>query len=952
MGKKTPPEDLVIPPQDSRICGTICVCQMTAVLSSVALVYLTVAIYMPALRAFSSNINEKPVMCMTTRSVQKDNCSWASCGEWCLSKSSGACTQIFVNLRRNGSNLIFYNCSNSANKTCYGINENAKKSRCIVDDCKNLTGTFNCTKGTCINITDAFECMFTETEAPLKCSGRRGKITCIAMDGLHDCNRGTCAKIRPPYNCDRRCVDIPTRNKNVILLNRDNVYLSHCLRATAIEDEGEEEVYSWEKEQVPQSTGTAVGPTTSAEDPTMHVAMASCFEIMNTSRGIEATDCINGSLVPKLSLTDLTNFTYLLGLSAQSSLERPLDKTGRITPIETDLIIANESRLQINLEGCVNSLRNECFAFIRDYGKDGTDHNARARFPCFYADHDPTMAIFKFDLQTTYQDFLIAAIVPSVLFVVSCTVLVTCQKSVEVGDDAKMRFKGCGAVKSNSTPGNVGNGGPAEEEAEGGGGPSGIREDEEEEGAAFPSYPRSRPPTTTRHPRYWLSHTLATVARQPLSRQSTTTVRGERVCFLTIAFNHLLLYATASFLVSVHVFELVTLSSSCEQTRVALIRPKSCSPLHIIKYNGLIAHQLREIVVSFVPECRPRADGTVSAAASAISTESLHLKVSADLSLVEQAQQKSRSPSEVPCLTDRFYTPAASTPSAGAAGSLGSRLGALSGSTYERVGEEHPQHTHLADLAEHYINPHHAQPPHPDTTDETDDDANPEAARRKKRLKHHPRKQAAAMGALGPDGLPVVSLMEKAKFYTSLCFGTTAILAVFGFLFLIPFIVDPAISSLAADFDPRAVTCVVSSFERALGLRNCSWSSCREGCTTAALKCTLVRVNYSEHYFDQPNPTTPLNFSVTDTKFFINTEGCGYPPRVNCTEFANKYQLVVAEYSWEKTVRNLVLALAVPPLIFGFTVGVLIFWYCPACSKDKQEEHSDGEELQVEDEEY
>jgi hypothetical protein len=52
MGKKTPPEDLVIPPQDSRICGTICVCQMTAVLSSVALVYLTVAIYLPAMRAF------------------------------------------------------------------------------------------------------------------------------------------------------------------------------------------------------------------------------------------------------------------------------------------------------------------------------------------------------------------------------------------------------------------------------------------------------------------------------------------------------------------------------------------------------------------------------------------------------------------------------------------------------------------------------------------------------------------------------------------------------------------------------------------------------------------------------------------------------------------------------------------------------------------------------------
>jgi len=196
---------------------------------------------------------------------------------------------------------------------------------------------------------------------------------------------------------------------------------------------------------------------------------------------------------------------------------------------------------------------------------------------------------------------------------------------------------------------------------------------------------------------------------------------------------------------------------------------------------------------------------------------------------------------------------------------------------------------------------------------------------------------------------------EKAKFYTSLCFGTTAILAVFGFLFLIPFIVDPAISSLAADFDPTPVTCVISSFETAIGLKNCTWSSCREGCTTAALKCNLIKVNYSRTYFDSKNGRDNIGeFNVTDTKFFVNTEGCGYPPKVNCTEFARKYrdlgenafpcyfsktypELVVAEYSWDKTVRNLVLALVAPPIVFGITVGTLIFWYCPGCSKEKAE---------------
>jgi hypothetical protein len=238
------------------------------------------------------------------------------------------------------------------------------------------------------------------------------------------------------------------------------------LKAFAIEDEGEEEIYSWEKDD-------------GGEDS--YVLMASCYTIANTSRGIEGGDCINGSLVPKGSLTDLTNFTYLLGLSAQGAVEKALDPTGRVAPTEMDLIIANESRLMINQEGCVNSLQNECAYFLREFGKDGTDHNARARFPCFYADHDPSFAITRYDLETTHREFLIAAIVPSVLFVVSCTCLVTCQKSVVVGDDAKMRFKGCGGKKALVTnPDQVPD---LPQDPEVGGAAGGKNEEDEEEGA-------------------------------------------------------------------------------------------------------------------------------------------------------------------------------------------------------------------------------------------------------------------------------------------------------------------------------------------------------------------------------------------------------------------------------------------------------------------------------------
>ncbi|KAK9718934.1 hypothetical protein QE152_g22988 [Popillia japonica] len=431
--KPIPVEQLIIPPQDGKICGTICLCQMTLVLSSVAIVYLTVAIYVPSSRVFQSGITEEPVMCTTTRAVNVENCDWGSCGEWCLSKTSGPCLQIYVNLRHNGSSLLLANCTNTANKTCYGIDqENAKRSRCIADECKNLTGTFNCTQGMCVNITDAFECIFTETDPPLKCSGRRGKITCIDLDGLFNCKRGTCEKIRVPYNCDRRCVDIPTRNKNVILLSGDKVYLSQCQRALELES-GEE---IWNESQD-------------------NIMMTSCYNIMNTSRGVVAVDCVNGSVLATNILSDLTNFTYLSYVSIFNTV--PLDEKRRVAPPEPDLLIANESRLLINLEGCVNTLRDECKEFLRVYGKDGADHNARARFPCFYATENTDIVVARFDLATTYRQFLIAFVLPSVLFVVSCLTLLLCQRTVVVGDDAKMRFQGCTSAQNDFDKSNSAN---------------------------------------------------------------------------------------------------------------------------------------------------------------------------------------------------------------------------------------------------------------------------------------------------------------------------------------------------------------------------------------------------------------------------------------------------------------------------------------------------------------
>lgn len=75
--------------------------------------------------------------------------------------------------------------------------------------------------------------------------------------------------------------------------------------------------------------------------------------------------------------------------------------------------------------------------------------------------------------------------------------------------------------------------------------------------------------------------------------------------------------------------------------------------------------------------------------------------------------------------------------------------------------------------------------------------------------------------------------------------GTTAILSVFAFLFLIPFVVDPAISVIVADYEQSAITCMVTDHVFGEGLRNCTWSSCREGCTTAATKYAKYKRGHS-----------------------------------------------------------------------------------------------------------
>lgn len=288
-------------------------------------------------------------MCTTINAVKKENCSWVSCAEWCLSNPSGPCTQLYVNLRKNGSSLLFKNCSNSFNKICYGLDfEEAKKLRCILEDCGDFSGLYNCTGGNCTDINNFFHCEEGTYEHPVRCMGRKGRADCMDLEGVFNCTKGVCRKLKPPHHCERKCYDIPTRNKNVILLNGDHVFLSQCL--SVYDTKNQVEVW---------------------KDSDDKILMASCINIENTSYGAEAHDCVNGSTLTKDVLPDQANFTYL------THFYHTAIRNQSITPLEEELTISNYSAFKINLEGCVNTLQDECRAFFKNYGMDGSDYNAR-----------------------------------------------------------------------------------------------------------------------------------------------------------------------------------------------------------------------------------------------------------------------------------------------------------------------------------------------------------------------------------------------------------------------------------------------------------------------------------------------------------------------------------------------------------------------------------------------
>lgn len=233
--------------------------------------------------------------------------------------------------------------------------------------------------------------------------------------------------------------------------------------------------------------------------------------------------------------------------------------------------------------------------------------------------------------------------------------------------------------------------------------------------------------------------------------------------------------------------------------------------------------------------------------------------------------------------------------------------------------------------------------------------------------------------------------LENFKYYTSLVLGTLCIVSIFAFLFLVPFVLDPAISTLMHEFVDYPVTCKVSTVDVKHGKTNCKWSSCREGCTADMYTCYQVRVVYSKRAFVNGTYATEIPYSewvdltrfdtienntMTDTPLLVNIKGCGYPPDIACAAFASHYEnisynqetfpcyysnvnpwIVLEAYDFSETIASVVAAVTIPNGLFFISLIVLLYWYCPYCQARcrKYEEQTDQDdkedELDLEDDE-
>ena len=240
----------------------------------------------------------------------------------------------------------------------------------------------------------------------------------------YDCEKGHCWEIYD-LQCERRCEDIKvdlSRN-NIVLFNNERIVSASC-DSTLV-----------------QKLQEFTGDFKSIQDESLLMQCTS-VQVLKDQYKIEAFDCINGVFADRDLKDSPVSYAQITKAYAAAILEREQDAD--IIPHEQDLMIANETRLMVNMEGCVNTLRKECTTFYEQYGKDGRNNTSPSIYPCFFDSQNPEFAVIDFDQEFTLMLLIFCSAVPFAVLLASCGYICLCNKVVQVAKDGRMRMICCG----------------------------------------------------------------------------------------------------------------------------------------------------------------------------------------------------------------------------------------------------------------------------------------------------------------------------------------------------------------------------------------------------------------------------------------------------------------------------------------------------------------------------
>lgn len=145
------------------------------------------------------------------------------------------------------------------------------------------------------------------------------------------------------------------------------------------------------------------------------------------------------------------------------------------------------------------------------------------------------------------------------------------------------------------------------------------------------------------------------------------------------------------------------------------------------------------------------------------------------------------------------------------------------------------------------------------------------------------------------DEAEIRTTKEKLLFYTTAFFILLGTFSMFAFLFLVPFVIEPAFTTIFMQFEEVPALCETFSTVRRFGNKNCSWSSCREGCTKEIYECTQIKVNYRlnlHNYTDE--------FNMTEYHINLKEAEKEVPP----VKRTDRYERAIRDYEYDEISLN------------------------------------------------